>query len=236
MTDIANASLAALATSLNDGASATFTPADTVAVLEAMEAAASDMGKAIGVAENAVADSAKAWGCNFLNLAKVHGIDGDSLAERCRTRLGWKDLKGEAGTKVKQRFNTWRSNIGVLSGRWDEVDATAKAELLGGTRSFITVYKSLIEGDKAAKKAKEAEAAAAAKALELLAEQAPKPDVQPEVVSFNVTDAIETLTLSFDDMGRDDMAAISDAFNAMVAAYDARLVALTDTAPVAIAA
>ena len=157
-------SLAALASTLN-GAPATFTPEDTLNRLTAMEDAAAVMGVTIGKAESEIAESAKSWGCNFLNLVKRHGIDGDNLAERCRTRLGWKDLTGEAGSKVKTRFNTWRSNIGKVSGMWDTLDETVQNELLGGTRSFITVYKSIIEAERKAKREEEARKAAEAKAL-----------------------------------------------------------------------
>lgn len=226
MSDVA---LAALATAINSGVPATFTPTETVDRIAALEASASDMAKAIGTAESAIGESAKAWGCNFLNLAKLHGLDGDTLAERCRTRLGWADLRGDAGSKVKTRFNTWRSNIGKVSGVFDTLDETVRNELLGGTRSFITVYKDILAAEKDAKRKADAEKAAAEKALADIAagtaNDAAPTKAEPE--TFDVLDAIETLTLVMDDMSASDMEAIQVAFAAMVNAYDKRVTILT---------
>ncbi len=229
MTNVSAIAAASLATALNNGVPATFTPTETVDRLSALEASASDMAKAIGVAENAIGESAKAWGCNFLNLAKLHGLDGDTLAERCRTALGWADLRGDAGSKVKTRFNTWRSNIGKVSGVFDTLDETVRNELLGGTRSFITVYKDILTAEKEAKRKADAEKAAAEKALADIANgvanDAAPTKAEPE--TFDVLDAIETLTLVMDDMSASDMEAIQVAFAAMVNAYDKRVTILT---------
>jgi len=175
-TVIANASTdTRLASILADGADgAAFPPNPVAAALDALEASAVAMGVALGAAESASAMAAKDWGCNYLNLVKVHGHDGDDLAQRTRAALGWADLKGEAGSVIKRRFNTWRSNVGVLSGRWSEVGEDDRTALLGGTRSFITVYKALIDADKVAKAKKAADEAAAAMAAKSAADDANK--------------------------------------------------------------
>ena len=227
------ASLAALATALNDGVPATLTPADTVARLTAMELAATDMGKAIGVAESAIGESAKAWGCNFLNLVKLHGIDGDTLAERCRTSLGWADLRGDAGSKVKTRFNTWRSNIGKVSGAFDTLDETVRNELLGGTRSFITVYKAIIDGERDAKRKADAEKAAAEKALADVAAAAAN-DAAPAPVTATFADMVAAMTAHIAAAPDAELTDGYDAFAAMIAAYDGRINAALDATPAAV--
>jgi len=228
--------LIALATVLNDGAAAVLTPTDTVTLLTAMEANATDMGKAIGVAENAIGESAKAWGCNFLNLVKLHGIDGDTLAERCRTALGWADLRGDAGSKVKTRFNTWRSNIGKVSGAFDTLEEATRNELLGGTRSFITVYKQIIDDEKKAKREADAAKAAAERALADAANAAETlaaaidatPPAVADATPPSLADTIAALLHHINHCSDDAFIDASSAFDEMVAAYDSRVNKLTD--------
>jgi hypothetical protein len=173
-----NATLAAILSDNADGA--VITPDAIKSALVAMETAARDMGVTIGAAENNIAASAKVWGCNYLNLVKVHNHNGDDLAEASRAALGWSLLDGDAGKKVKQRFNTWRSNVGVVAGRWSQIETATQTALLGGTTSFITVYKTLIEADAKAKKEKADAEKAAEKAAETAA---PTQAVIPDVVS-----------------------------------------------------
>jgi hypothetical protein len=216
-----------LASILADGADGAAITSDPVAAsLATMEAAAVAMGVALAGAESAAAMAAKDWGCQYLNLVKVHGHDGDTLAERTRAALGWKDLKGEAGSVIKRRFNTWRSNVGVLSGRWGEVSADMQTELLGGTRSFITVYKSLIEADKAAAAKKKAEEAAKAKAEETAATTPPA--TAEEATPATLADMILSLTVSLDTASDDELSAVYDDMAALIAAYDKRVNAAAD--------
>lgn len=215
-----------LASILADGADGAAITSDPVAAsLATMEAAAVAMGVALAGAESAAAMAAKDWGCQYLNLVKVHGHDGDTLAERTRAALGWKDLKGEAGSVIKRRFNTWRSNVGVLSGRWAEVSDDMRTELLGGTRSFITVYKSLIEADKAAAAKKKAEEAAKAKAEETKPEAAAPVE---EAAPATLADMILSLTVSLDTASDDELSAVYDDMAALIAAYDKRVNAAAD--------
>ncbi len=201
--------------------------------LVAMEASALAMGTALAGAESAAAMAAKDWGCQYLNLVKVHGYDGDNLAERTRAALGWKDLKGEAGSVVKRRFNTWRSNVGVLSGRWSEVTEDDKTALLGGTRSFITVYKTLIEADEAAKKAKEAADAAAAMAAATAKVDAvvtPEAPVTPteEAPVATLADMLAYVRAAIANATDDELTDAYDDVAATLAAYDARINAAMD--------
>lgn len=196
--------------------------------LDALETAAVAMGMALASAESASAMAAKDWGCNFLNLVKVHGLDGDDIANRSRAALGWKDLKGEAGSVIKRRFNTWRSNVGVLSGRWSEVEADVQTELLAGQRSFITVYKALIEKDKAEAAKKKADALAKEKAAETAPATATPTPETVETVEMDASELILALTVMLDTMDGDAIAAIQGDFAAMVNAYDAKVNAILD--------
>lgn len=218
-----------LAAILSDNApgAALATTAVTIC-LDALEASAVAMGMALGAAESAAAMAAKDWGCNYLNLVKVHGIDGDSLAERTRAALGWKELKGEAGSVIKRRFNTWRSNVGILSGRWGEVDADTQTELLAGQRSFITVYKSLIEKDKAEAAKKKADELAKEKAAETAPATASPVTETVETVEMDAADLILALSVLIDGMDGEGMIAIQADFAAMVNAYDAKVNAMID--------
>lgn len=231
--------IASLATVLNDGVPASFTPQETVDRLAAMEAAAENMGVVTGKAESDIAESAKQWGCNFLNLVKRHNIDGDNLAERCRTRLGWKDLKGEAGSKVKTRFNTWRSNIGKVSGMWDTLDETVQNELLGGTRSFITVYKSIIEAERREKREADAKAAAEAKALADMANQSESEsdgiatvEAAAPLSVASIADMLAALSDRFLSLSADEMEALAPNLRSAVDAWDMRVNDLADSGEV----
>lgn len=218
------------AIALADGnPTATISPADAVQLAADMQASALAIADAILTAEGAVETSSKAWGCNYFNLVKIHGLDGDTLAEQSRKAMGWKNLVGSGGSKVKTRFNTLRSRCGMVAGRWDELSDDQRNELLGGIKSVNTVYDELAKADKAAKKAEEAEAAAKAKADETNPD---KPETV-ETVEFDPINAIELLHLAIGEMDAAQMAAIQGAFAAMVNAYDQRVNALMDEAQAA---
>lgn len=185
-----------------------------------------------GNAANA-AITGKAWGCLFFNLVRVHNYAANELIEAARVAMAIDMLEGDAKAVVRRRFNNWKKDICRVDGAWPTLSQEVKDALLAGTKSFTTTYQELLaEERKAAKEAKEtalkAANAAAADPAALTGEG--EGEGEGESQSFNVTDAIETLTLIFDDMDAGQMAAIGDAFNAMVAAYDARLAALVDVA------
>lgn len=191
-------------------------------IMAAANQAKADAGNAASAAV-----TGKAWGCLFFNLVRVHGYGANELIEQARVAMAIDMLEGDAKAVVRRRFNNWKKDISRVDGAWSSLDADTQSALLAGTASFTTVYQKLLADErKAAKDAKEnamkAANAAAADPANLAAPSEPEPE------TFNVTDAIETLTLVFDDMNAEQMAAIGEAFNAMVAAYDARLAALVD--------
>lgn len=198
----------------------------------AMEIAAVQMAETIGKAESAVAESAKTWGANFLYLVKVKGYDGDDLAEKTRAAMGWPNLTGDAGRKIKTRFNTWRSNIGKVSGKWSALDETVRNELLAGVRSFNTVYADIQKAEKEEERAAKAAKAAADKAAAETETETETPATPASLLAVAIG-AIETAHLALADMSDADFANkdFIDAFNALVEAYDARLNASVDTAP-----
>lgn len=197
-----------------------------------INAAATQAKADAGNAANA-AITGKAWGCLFFNLVRVHNYAANELIEAARVAMAIDMLEGDAKAVVRRRFNNWKKDICRVDGSWANLDEATKTGLLAGTMSFTTVYQKLLADErKAAKEAKEAalKAANAAAADPANLASQPEPEPEPESESFNVTDAIEMLTLVFDDMNAEQMAAIGEAFNAMVAAYDARLAALVDVA------
>lgn len=221
-----------LAVILADGnETATLTPATAIQLAADMAGHALAIADAILTAEGAVETSSKAWGCTYFNLTKKHGLDGDNLAHQSRVAMGWPNLVGQAGSKVKTRFNTLRSRCGTVAGRWDELTDDQRNELLGGIKSVNTVYDELAKADKAAKKAEDAAKAAEAKAEETDPNKAQAETV--ETVEFSPIDAIELLTLAMDDMTAEQMAEIQAAFAAMVNAYDAKVNSLLDVAKAA---
>lgn len=216
-----------IAIALADGnATATITPADAVQLSNDMQGHALAIADAILTAENTIETSAKSWACNVFNLVKVHGFDRDSLADQSRKAMGWKNLVGPAGSKVKTRFNTLSSRVGILCGKWDELSDEQRNDLLGGVKSVNTVYDEVAKAEKAATKAEAAAKAAEEKAKET--DPANPPATATETIEFEPLSAIELLTCAFDEMDMAQMVAIQNAFAAMTAAYDSRVNALLD--------
>lgn len=192
-------------------------------IMAAANQAKADAGNAASAAV-----TGKAWGCLFFNLVRVHGYGANELIEQARVAMAIDMLEGDAKAVVRRRFNNWKKDISRVDGAWSSLDADTQSALLAGTASFTTVYQKLLADErKAASEAKE-KALKAANAAAADPANLAVPAVPSEPETFNVTDAIETLTLVFDDMDAEQMAAIGEAFNAMVAAYDARLAALVD--------
>lgn len=191
-----------------------------------------------GNAANA-AVTGKAWGCLFFNLVRVHNYAANELIEAARVAMAIDLLEGDAKAVVRRRFNNWKKDISRVDGSWSALDQTTRDGLLAGSMSFTTVYQKLLADEREATKAAKDKAAKAANAaaadpaaLTLIGGET----TQPEAQGFDVVDAIETLTLAFDEMDAAQMAAIQETFAAMVNAYDARVNALIDATDVAKAA
>lgn len=212
---------------------ATFTASDAINLDTAMQEAATAMADAILTAEASIETSAKAWACNILNLVKVHGVDRDSLVGKSRKAMGWNNLVGPAGSKVKTRFNTLSSRVGRICERWEELSEEQRNDLLGGVKSVNTIYDELAKADKAEQKAKAAADKAEEKAKETDPANANANGETVETVEFDPINAIELLHLAIGEMDAAQMAAIQGAFAAMVNAYDQRVNELMDEAQAA---
>lgn len=187
---------------------------------------ASDIAVAVVNAEKTIGETAKSWGHALFRAVHVDKVAAlDSLIGDSKVAAGWTTLTlSDAGKKAKGRLEVYFSNARLVAEKWDGMEESQREAVLNGESSIHYLADQFRKAEKAAKK----EAQAAAEKAQAAAETTSQPqgESQPETVAFNPVDAMELLTLSFDEMDASQMAAIGDAFNAMVAAYDARLNAL----------
>lgn len=113
----------------------------------------------------AIGKRAKDWGCDMLNAIKVHNFDSDFLIGATKKAADWKALIGKPGTKVKSVFNRWFSNLRSILEMWADLSPEVQTDLLGGTRSFLSVVETIQKAERDASKLAAAEQAATDKAL-----------------------------------------------------------------------
>ncbi len=160
--------------------------------------------------EKDVAANAKDWGCNVLNLVRVHGGNMDVIVENTKKAAGWPGLKGPAGNKVKQALSKWFSDIRTCNGRWDDLPEEVRTALLGGTRSFLSVIEAMRKADREAAKKSEASEAAAANA------DATNPETGPASGPVNVNrEALQGFLSALSALDDSELLAFGDEFVAM---------------------
>jgi hypothetical protein len=131
-----------------------------------IELTASKASRSILTHDAAIGKRAKTWGCDMLNAIKVHDFDSDDLIGKTKKAAGWNVLVGKAGTRAKSVFNRWFSNLRTILEQWNDIPEDIRTDLLGGTRSFLSVVESRQKAEREATKAAKAEKAAEDKANE----------------------------------------------------------------------
>lgn len=202
-----------------------------------MLASASAIAAVVIDTEGKLAESAKAWGQALFRAVYVDKAGSlDSMIGDSKVAAGWNVLaQSEAGRKAKGRMEVYFSNARLVAETFEKMEDDKRGDILAGLSSIHYVAgqlrKAKADADKAAKKEADrvAAEAAAEKAKAEAAESNDNLDTrEPGAAPVSLADMILSLTVALDTASDDDLAAVYDDMNALVAAYDARVNAAAD--------
>lgn len=210
-----------------------------------MLASAASIAAFVVETEGKLADSGKAWGHALFTAVyadKVSSLDG--LIGDSKVAAGWQSLTlTDAGKKAKARLEVYFSNARLVAERWEGMSDDQRREVLAGLSSIHYLAGQFRKADADAKKAAdkaaklaqaETDAAKAAAEANESGDAATLPEPLP--APANTGDVIANLTAFFSTMTLEEAEEVGPAVSAMMAAYDARVNALLESEPEAIAA
>lgn len=203
--------------------------------------------------EGKLADTAKAWGASVFMLAfpasaDDKAVDLNTLIGDSKMAAGWATITGtEAGKKAKARMEVYFSNARLVAESFDSLSDDDKRDIRNGLSSVHyragLIRKAASDAKKAATKEAARIAAEDAAALAKAEADAAKVDATNPAPEADAGETVETLAVTLGKVqamianaSDDDLTGAYDAFAALVAAYDARINAALEAAPIATAA
>lgn len=210
-----------------------------------MLASASAIAACVIETEGKLAETAKAWGHALFRAVYVDNANLDSMIGDSKVAAGWSVLTTtDTGKKAKARLEVYFSNARKVAEAWGAMEQTAKDEVLAGLSSIHYLAGQLRKAEADAKKAatKAAKLAKAEQEAEdAKAEANANGPLQTEgtetaVVEVTAEAAFSVLEAWLATAEADELDAFAPFLAQLTAAYDARVNAVLDDAPVAEAA